>query len=67
MYPVAIVRYGKITETFTVRNLQLFDCKLQYLRKFTKDGVTFFVMAEKDDYITSLSTGNVGKITKGLA
>ena len=67
MYPVAIVRYGKVAETFTVKNLQLFDMKLEYIRKYTQDGVVHFVMAEKVSDVTSLSTGSVGEITKGLA
>lgn len=68
MYPVAIVRYGKVAETFTVGNLQIFDCKLQYLHKFVQDGVMYYVMAEKTEpAITSLSTGSVGVIEKGLA
>jgi len=67
MYSVAIVRYGKVTETFAVKNLQLFDMKLEYIRKYTQDGVVYYVMAEKVSDVTSLSTGSVGIITKGLA
>lgn len=67
MYPVAIVRYGKVAETFAVKNLAIFTAKLAYLRKYEKDGVTYFVLAEKTSDITTLSTGNVGIITKGLA
>lgn len=68
MYPVSIVRYGKVVEMFTVKNLAIFTAKLAYIRKYEKDGVTYFVMAEKDDCnIVSLSTGSVGAITKGLA
>lgn len=68
MYPVAIVHCGKVCETFTVSNLVLFACKLEYLRKYTQGDTTYFVMSEKDDCdITSLSSGNVGMIVKGLA
>lgn len=68
MFQVAIVRNGKVCEMFAVSNLMLFACKLEYLRKYTENGVTHFVMSEKDDCdITSLSTGNVGQIVKGLA
>lgn len=68
MFQVAIVRNGKVCEMFAVGNLVLFACKLEYLRKYTQDGVTHFVMSEKDDCdIVSLSTGNVGQIVKGLA
>lgn len=68
MFQVAIVRNGKVCEKFTVKNLTVFAVKLAYLRKYTQDDTTFFVMSEKDDCdIVSLSTGNVGMITKGLA
>lgn len=68
MFQVAIVRCGKVCDTFAVSNLMLFACKLEYLRKYTQDGVAYFVMSEKDDCdLTSLSTGNVGMIAKGLA
>lgn len=68
MFQVAMVRNGKVCETFHVKNLMMFAQKLEYLRKYTQDGVVYFVMSEKDDCnLASLSTGNVGKITKGLA
>ena len=68
MFQVAIVRYGKVCEMFTVNNLAVFTVKLSYLRKYSRDDITYFVMSEKDDCdLTSLSTGNVGEITKGLA
>ena len=68
MFQVGIVRYGKVCDTFAVSNPMLFACKLSYLRKYTHEGITFFVMAEKEGCdLSSLSTGNVGKITKGLA
>lgn len=68
MFQVAIVRNGKVCEMFGVNNLMLFACKLEYLRKYTQGDTVYFVMSEKNDCdITSLSTGNVGQITKGLA
>lgn len=67
MFQVAIVRYNVVCELFTVKNLASFAVKLSYLRKYEKDGVTYFVMAEKTSDIATLSTGNVGVITKGLA
>jgi hypothetical protein len=68
MYSVAMVRNGKVCETFTVNNLAIFTAKLAYLRKYTENGITHFVMAEKNDCdLTSLSTGDVGQIVKGLA
>lgn len=68
MFQVAMVRYGAVCEKFQVKNLVLFAQKLSYLRKYTENGITYFVMSEKDDCdITSLSTGNVGQIVKGLA
>jgi hypothetical protein len=67
MFQVGIVHNGKVCETFIVGNLVLFACKLDYLRKYTQGNTTYFVMSEKDDCsLTSLSTGDVGPITKGL-
>lgn len=68
MFQVAMVRNGKVCEMFTVNNLAIFTAKIDYLRKYTKDNTTYFVMSEKDDCdIVSLSTGNVGEIVRGLA
>jgi hypothetical protein len=67
MYSVAMVRNGAVCEKFTVKNLTVFTAKLAYLRKYTQGNTTYFVMSEKDDCsLTSLSTGDVGPITKGL-
>lgn len=68
MFQVAMVRNGKVCQTFQVGNLAIFEDRLMYLSKYTVNGIIHYVMAVKDDCdITSLSTGNVGQIAKGLA
>lgn len=68
MYTVNIVRYGQVVTSYSVKNIRLTLTQLAYLSVSNEGNVYNVIMAVKDDCdITTLATGNVGIITKGLA
>jgi hypothetical protein len=71
MYTVNIVRYGQVVTSYSVKNIRLTLAQLAYLsvsNEGNEGNVYNVIMAVKDDCdITTLATGNVGIITKGLA
>lgn len=68
MYTVNIVRYGQIVESYTVKNIRITLSQLAYVSVTNVGNVYNVVMATKKDCdITSLSTGSVGFVTKGIA
>ncbi len=68
MYTVNIVRYGQVVTSYSVKNIRIHLAQLAYLSVSNEGNVYNVVMAVKDDCdLTTLSTGNVGIITKGMA
>jgi len=68
VYTINIIRYGKVVNTYTVNNIRIHLAQLAYISVSNEGNTYNVVMAVKDDCdITTLSTGNVGTITKGLA